>query len=154
MRTLLHRLVVASALLLASTVSPACGDAELTSVDAIAADHLEVVRGDRRVADTTVDHLRRSGGAKLELGDHVEEGVPLAALLKSLEIELDAGTPVVAVGADGYQVELDATAVASEETVIVFAVDGDALPDHQGPLRLRAADRARSVRNLRRLILK
>jgi len=154
-RSYLYRLAVASTLFVTTAAIQACGAPSLTTVDAIQADHLEVVRGDTRIADTTVADLRAFDASEVLQGEHAEQGVQLATLLDELKIERPADATLEAIGADGYAVQLDPTTIAAADTLVVFAVDGEALPDHKGPLRLLVAeDRAKSVRNLRRIVLK
>ena len=151
---LLPRLVLASGLLLGLNL-PACTDAPgLKAVDAVAAEHLEIVRGDKRLAETTIDHLRDLETVTVGEPGHTQEGIPLAALLEDLKIENSNITVIEAIGGDGYRAELDRATTRSADTLIVFAIDGDDLPKHQGPIRLLTADRALSVRDLRRLVIR
>jgi len=150
---LLPRLAVASALLL-SPALPACGAPSLKTVDRIDAEHLEIVRGNERLAETTLDHLRDLEAVTVSEQGHTQEGVPLSALLDDLKIETSSITAIEAIGADGYRAELDPATARSPDTLIVFAIDGDELPDHKGPLRLLTSDRALSVRDLRRLVIR
>lgn len=151
MRSHLRPLVTALALL-TGLGSVACGgEAPLAAVDAIPSDHLEVVRGDKRVADTTVAHLRELEAVTALRGDSSLRGAQLTALLEDLKIDRGEVQAIEAIGADGYSARLDAALI--DGAIVVYA-DGDApLPAHQGPLRLLTDSRATSVRNLRRLVL-
>ena len=150
MNALLPRLLPTSGLLLGLNL-PACADASgLKAVDAVAAEHLEIVRGDERLAKTTIDHLRDLETVTVGEPGHTREGIPLAALLEDLEIENSNITAIEAIDADGYRAELDRATTRSADTLI----DGDDLPEHQGPLRLLTAERAQSVRDLRRLVIR
>ena len=154
MLTPLRRLAVSAALLLPAAAGVACGGSPtLASVDAIAADHLEVVRGDQRVAETTLDHIRSLEATTFQEGERQAEGIPLAALLDDLKVDRAGLSAVEAIGSDGYKTRLSPELVADPNTLVVFAVDGEALAEHKGPLRLHTAERSTSVRNLRRLVL-
>ena len=154
MRTSIRSLAVTAALLLAGAASVACGgSAKLVAVGAIAADHLEVVRGDERVAETTLDHVRSLEATTFQEGEREAQGVPLTTLLEDLKVDASSLSAVEALGADGYSTRLTPEVIADPKTVVVFAVDGEALPEHKGPLRLHTEERSTSVRNLRRLVL-
>ncbi|MCB9568112.1 MAG: molybdopterin-dependent oxidoreductase [Myxococcales bacterium] len=153
MNALARRLSLALALL-GPSAAVACGaEAPLTAVDAIAVDHLEIVQGDRRLADTTLAHVRGLPSTTLN-AKRPHTGVPLAALLRDLGVDPAGLQAIEALAADGYSARLDATELNAETTLVVHTTDDAALADHEGPLRLIVAgDRARSVRQLRRIVL-
>lgn len=154
MFTSFRGLIVSAALLLPASAGVACGaSAPLVAVDAIAADHLEVVRGEERVADTTLDHIRGLEATILQEGELRAEGIPLTALLDDLKIDRRGLSAVEAIGSDGYSMRLSPETIADPQTLVIFAINGDALAEHRGPLRLHTAERSTSVRNLRRLVL-
>lgn len=151
MRSHLRPLVTALALLTGPALAACGGEAPLTTVEAIASDHLEVVRADKRVADTTVDHVRELEAVTALRGESSLRGAQLTAVLEDLKIDRAEVQAIEAIGADGYSVRLDAALI---DGAIVVYDDGDApLPAHLGPLRLLTDSRAKSVRNLRRLVL-
>ena len=149
---MLPRFALASGLLL-SLVVPACGTPGLKTVATIATQHLEIVRGNERLAETTLDHLRDLEAVTVSEQGRTQEGVPLSALLEDLKIETSGIIAIEAIGADGYRAELDPATARSPDTLIVFAIDGDELANHKGPLRLLTPERALSVRDLRRLVI-
>ncbi|MCA9661520.1 MAG: hypothetical protein KC486_24485 [Myxococcales bacterium] len=151
MRSHLRPLVTALALLTGLGLTACGGEAPLAAVEAIPSDHLEVVRGDKRVADTTVDHLRELEAVTALRGESSLRGAQLTTVLADLKIDRGEVEAIEAIGADGYSVRLDAALI--DGAIVVYA-DGDApLPAHLGPLRLLTDSRAKSVRNLRRLVL-
>ena len=61
-------------------------------------------------------------------------GVPLAALVPAIGLEIDA--PLTATAADGYAQTLAPEVLGRSDALLAYAVDGGPLPADTGPLRL------------------
>lgn len=153
MRTSLASLLTLVLLGSAGAVTLACGaePAPLVDVQAIPADHLEIVRGDRRLADTTVDALQALPSATQELKGTRYTGVPLRELLRAQGVDPGDLETIEAIGADGYTVQLSGDELRADSTIVAHEADGAALRAESGPLRLITAERAHALRQLRRL---
>ncbi|MEZ4451145.1 MAG: molybdopterin-dependent oxidoreductase [Nannocystaceae bacterium] len=140
------------ALLLLGAAPLACGgEAPLVEVAAIPADHLEVTRGDRRLADTTVEALHELPTESRESRGTRYAGVLLRDLLRAHGVDPASVQGVEALAADGYAIQLSGDEVRSDATLVAYEADGDALRKESGPLRLVTEERDHSVRQLRRL---
>jgi hypothetical protein len=152
LRTLLASLLVLGA----APFAVACGadSTALVDVKAIAVDHLEIVRGDQRIADTTVQALQELPATTREHKGTHYRGVRLRDLLRAQGVDPAELSGVEAIAADGYSALLSGDELRADTTIIAHEADDAALRDESGPLRLVTDERDHSVRQLRRLRLR